>query len=183
MSASNAAARKRRAPPQTEPMTASRQMPQQAQPNVNSSGLTLPQVITIIDKRLIQLETYVREQKSAPTQVSTHASTQASQQEDSADDNAVNNAGGDQLNNIIQEYNSRFELLAEEIGNLKDIVLKLQSYTLEVNKTLMEERINVFSDMGDSRQLSGENLVLEQMDDGVTSADIRDMVNDELFLE
>ena len=175
MSASNAAARKRRAPPQTEPMTASRQMPQQAQPNVNSSGLTLPQVITIIDKRLIQLETYVREQKSAPTQ--------ASQQEDSADDNAVNNAGGDQLNNIIQEYNSRFELLAEEIGNLKDIVLKLQSYTLEVNKTLMEERINVFSDMGDSRQLSGENLVLEQIDDSVTSADIRDMVNDELFLE
>jgi enamine deaminase RidA (YjgF/YER057c/UK114 family) len=130
------------------------------------------------------LETYVREQKSAPTQASTHASTQASTQEDYSDDNGINNvSGGDQLNNIIQEYNSRFELLAEEIGNLKDIVLKLQSYTLEVNKTLMEERINVFSDMGDSRQLSGENIVLEQMDDDVTSADISDMVNGELFIE
>jgi hypothetical protein len=182
MSASNAAARKRRAPPQTEPMVASRQMPQTAQPNVNSSGLTLPQVITIIDRRLIQLETFVKEQKSAPVaQVSTHASTQYATGDEP---NPVENEGYSvQLNNIIQEYNSRFELLAEEIGNLKDIVLKLQSYTLEVNKTLMEERINVFSDMGDSRQLSGENLVLEQMDDSVTSADIRDMVNEELFLE
>jgi len=31
---------------------------------------------------------------------------------------------------------------------LKDIVLKLQAYTMEVNKTLYEERIHVLSDMG-----------------------------------
>jgi hypothetical protein len=30
--------------------------------------------------------------------------------------------------------------LAQEIMNLKDIVLKLQSYTMDVNKQLLEER-------------------------------------------
>jgi hypothetical protein len=30
---------------------------------------------------------------------------------------------------------------------MKDIVLKLQSYTMDVNKTLLEERIQVFSDL------------------------------------
>jgi hypothetical protein len=38
-------------------------------------------------------------------------------------------------------------MLAEEIADLKDIVLKLQSYTMEVNKTLMEDRINILSDV------------------------------------
>ena len=46
-------------------------------------------------------------------------------------------------------FDRRFELLAEEINNLKDLLLKLQSYTMDVNKTLMEERVNVFSDLGD----------------------------------
>jgi hypothetical protein len=33
------------------------------------------------------------------------------------------------------------------IENLKNIVLNLQSYTMEVNKTLMEERVRVLSDI------------------------------------
>ena len=66
---------------------------------------------------------------------------------------------------ILNEINSRFELLAEEISNIKDIVLKLQSYTMDVNKTLLEERINVFSDLGNSQQFSNiENIVLEEAD-------------------
>ena len=38
-------------------------------------------------------------------------------------------------------------MLAEEIINLKNIVLNLQSYTMEVNKTLMEERVRILSDV------------------------------------
>ena len=54
--------------------------------------------------------------------------------------------------NAVEEMDSsvfdeKFEVLANEIADLKDIVLKLQSYTMEVNKMLMEERITLLSDM------------------------------------
>ena len=51
---------------------------------------------------------------------------------------------------MFQEFNQRFEILAEEINTVKDLLLKLQSYTMDVNKALYEERIHVFSGMGTS---------------------------------
>jgi hypothetical protein len=53
----------------------------------------------------------------------------------------------DKLIISTSEFDEKFEVLANEIADLKDIVLKLQSYTMEVNKMLMEERITVLSDM------------------------------------
>tara|TARA_B100000927_G_C16222391_1_gene372011 strand:- start:81 stop:545 length:465 start_codon:yes stop_codon:yes gene_type:complete len=44
-----------------------------------------------------------------------------------------------------EEYEQRFNLLVEEISDLKEMVLKLQSFTMEVNKTLFDERIKVLS--------------------------------------
>ena len=41
----------------------------------------------------------------------------------------------------MDEFNARFELLADEIANMKNIVLSLQSYTMDVNKMLLEERV------------------------------------------
>jgi hypothetical protein len=55
-------------------------------------------------------------------------------------------------------------ILAGEVENLKDIVLKLQSYTMEVNKTLYEERIQVLSDMGTST--NKDNIVFDLSEDG-----------------
>ena len=52
------------------------------------------------------------------------------------------------MNQLADEFNSKFEILAGELAELKDIVLKLQTYTMDVNKTLYEERIQVLSDMG-----------------------------------
>jgi hypothetical protein len=46
-----------------------------------------------------------------------------------------------------------------EIRGEKDIVLKLQSYTMDVNKTLLQERINVFSDLG--VHANNENISFE----------------------
>jgi hypothetical protein len=51
-------------------------------------------------------------------------------------------------------------MIAEEVANLKDIVLKLQSYTMDVNKTLLEERIHILSDLGSANQPI-ENQVFE----------------------
>jgi septation ring formation regulator EzrA len=140
MSAALAAARKRRGTTEQVPPPPAygqnvQQQPQgqlYGQPNVksqSSAGLTLPQVIALIDKRLIALEENVKQSDKTET---THV-----------DDNKVSA----ELNAIVEEFNTRYSILAQEIDSLKDMLLKLQSFTMEVNKTLMDERIRVFSDI------------------------------------
>jgi hypothetical protein len=147
MSASNAAARKRRAP-QNETIPPQNNIRQPSvTPNVNQTGLTLPQVIHIIDNRLIKLETFMKESSTTISE-----SVTPGEQNDNINKSA-------HVEQWINEFNNRFEILAEEIGNLKDIVLKLQSYTMNVNKTLLEERINIFSDLTNNNPK--ENIVLE----------------------
>ncbi len=134
MSQANAAARKRRAGGASLQETAPSQIQQQQQ--APKSGLTLPQVISLVDKRLITLETFMNESKSgSSTLTRTITATTTTHSEDA-------------LNQMADEFNSKYEILVEEIANLKDIVMKLQSYTMEVNKTLFEERVQVLSDMG-----------------------------------
>jgi len=138
MSAANAAARKRRAAPEPAPSVINRpgqfgsQSNQPAAPP--SAGLTLQQVIALIDNRLIKLETFMKE------------SSQSNGQNNEAPVNKELEITNNDV--IMQEIDRRFEFLAEETNNLKDMLLKLQSYTMEVNKTLMEERVRVFSDLG-----------------------------------
>ena len=144
MSNANASARKRRAPQSVEPPPAPVATRQSYTSNTtttttSSTALTLPQVIALFDARLVKLEKNLNE---PPKEV------------------------GIQLNgDVLTEIDSRFELLAEEISNLKHIVLKLQTYTMDVNKTLLDERINVFSDLGNTQQFNDiENIVLEKAD-------------------
>ena len=100
------------------------------------TGLTLPQVISVIDTRLIVLETFMKETKAtgveakAPVQVQVQAQGQ-----------------NPEINEIVEEMDTRFDILAREIADLKDVVLKLQAYTMDVNKTLLEERIHILSDL------------------------------------
>jgi len=102
MSAANSAAKKRRAP--QEQATS---IPQQQQPQQSQNGLTLPQVISLIDQRLIKLESNGHQESS---------------------------------NEDIEEFEKKFEILADEISSLKEIVLSLQSYTMAVNKILFDEK-------------------------------------------
>jgi len=44
------------------------------------------------------------------------------------------------INEYITEMDAKFGMLVEEITNLKDIVLKLQTYTMDVNKMLLEDK-------------------------------------------
>jgi len=129
MSQGVAAARKRRAPaslqPPTPPQISTQQQSQQ-QPG-QGIGLTLPQVIALVDKRLTIVESFMNESKTT-----------------GLSNNVVINSTN---NSIIEELNARYDMLAEEIINLKNIVLNLQSYTMEVNKTLMEERVRILSDV------------------------------------
>ena len=126
MSQSLASAKKRRAPiQQNEPVPSSTGVSSQNQP-----GLTLPQVIQIIDKRLTALEQFTREHKF-------EESSNEVQQEDVPTN----------IKEIVEEFDKRYDMLAEEIVNLKNIVLTLQSYTMEVNKTLMEERGRIYDEI------------------------------------
>tara|TARA_B110000967_G_C18854913_1_gene546656 strand:- start:1241 stop:1732 length:492 start_codon:yes stop_codon:yes gene_type:complete len=78
--------------------------------------------------------------------------------EESASNNTQNNNNNDfvnneQLNNIINDLNNKFNTLADEMDEIKNIVIKLQSFTMDVNKMLIEERIQMLSSVGDNNNL------------------------------
>jgi hypothetical protein len=152
MSASLAAARKRRGVTiQEPPAVAQSQQAQSQQP----AGLTLPQVIAVVDRRLMTLETFMKEQKDNQVQ--------QPQVQQSSDVQSINaDIIKTEIENMAEEFNNRYELLASEIQSIKDIVLKLQSYTMEVNKTLMEERVRILSDVENSANITIDNEVLEE---------------------
>lgn len=116
MSQSLASAKKRRVP--NEPPSKLQSTPPIPPSNNPSNGLTLPQVIEVVDRRLIQLEKFMNETQKKPEESPLEGS----------------------LKEVIDEFDKRYEMLAEEIVNLKNIVINLQSFTMEVNKTMLEER-------------------------------------------
>jgi len=142
MSQSNAAAIKRRANIST-PNVAAQPVPQQPQ-----QGLPLPQVISIIDTRLVKLETFMKNTLENP-KVTAQVSPQPTDSNNKYDD-------------IFSEFNQRFEFLAQELNDMKDIIMKLQSYTMEVNKTLLDERIHILSECDNfSNAAVASNLTVE----------------------
>ena len=123
--------------PNINAQSQSQQAPQaQQQSRPMGSGLTLPQVISVIDSRLITLETFVKEQQQNPKSMVDQPLLQ--EQNLPAD--------------FVDEIQARFDILAREISDLKDVVLKLQSFTMDVNKSLLEERINILSDLGNNKE-------------------------------
>jgi hypothetical protein len=98
--------------------------PQQQQRQIDK-GLTLQQVIQVVDNRLILLENFMNEHKSSPSPSS---------------ENENNEENTNEIGIVINEFEKRFEMLVEEISNLKEIVLNLQAYTMNVNKVLFEEK-------------------------------------------
>ena len=150
MSQSLASAKKRRAPIQTEPVKTNSLQNTSSIPTYNSTtqpGLTLPQVIHIIDKRLTSLEKFASEQKEYNQQ------SMGQYMQDNGEGNEEYN-GDEQavpvptnIKDVVEEFDKRYDMLAEEIVNLKNIVLSLQSYTMEVNKTLMEERGRIYDEI------------------------------------
>ena len=88
---------------------------------------------------------------------------------------------------MADEINVHFELFANEIANLKDTVMKLQSYTMDVNKMLVNERIQILSNMEQTEIQAPEfldldtntNNVFSNIDD-VTSVDVSTLAKEEI---
>lgn len=78
---------------------------------------------------------------------------------------------------ILDEFNSRFEILAHELHDMKDTIMKLQTFTMEVNKSMHDERIHILSDIGNTNYNSGVDLN-EQ-----STANIKDMAQQEQLLQ
>jgi hypothetical protein len=115
----------------------------------------LPQVIALVDRRLITLETFMKEQTDNKVQ-------QPQVQQSTSMQSLNNDILKTEIENMADEFNNRYEQLALEIQSIKDIVLKLQSYTMEVNKTLMEERVRILSDVENSANITIDDEVLEE---------------------
>lgn len=100
------------------------------------AGLTLPQVIQVVDQRLSVLENFMRQKISEPTPVVSVNSAPAQ----------VAANVPENLTQVLEEYNGRFDIIADELASLKNMLLTLQSFTMEVNKRLMDERIQLLAD-------------------------------------
>jgi len=135
------------------------------------TGLTLQQFISNLDKRVVSLEESLR----------TTSTTTSS-----------NNTDSD-ISTLIDEFNSRFEMFATEIADMKDVILKLQSYTMDVNKMLLEERIDILSEVnpnnksntvvGDTDLTSVVSIGANTVNTEHTSVDMRELVHNEINKE
>jgi len=161
MSSSNAAAIRRRVGAQGVPAPVPTQSTSSAQsstsaPSSAPTQMTLQQVISTVDKRLTQLETIVQ-----------------------SNNNNNNNNESSDLPLVVDEFNNRFELIVTEINSLKDIVMKLQSYTMEVNKMLVDERIHILSDLGNN-SVTSSTAGSRVRAGSPNSVDLKKMVEQEL---
>ena len=126
MNNSNAAAKKRRAgiAPTTPPTPGSPAAT--GAPGAPPAGMTLPQVIAVIDQRLITLEGFMKDAQGGEENFTEGQETGIVMD-------------SKEFNDFVDEINNRFQIMAEEMNTLKDNVLKLQGYTMDVNKVLLHE--------------------------------------------
>lgn len=143
MSRAIASARQRRAGVTPEPPAP----PAVARPQ-EQSGLTMQQVISVIDNRLLKLEKFMKDTIESPAPEKTVKFTQDVQVQNGQSGESGQEETVVDLNEVLDDFNNRFMLLAEEMALLKDTLLKLQTYTMDVNKMLLNERVNVLSDLG-----------------------------------
>jgi hypothetical protein len=140
MSGSLASAKAKRAGiAPTPPPPPQQQQQQQIPPGAR---LSIPQVITMLDSRLVKLESATKSAVVTPVAAANEVPTK-----------------------FMEDMESRFMMLAEEITTMKDVIMKLQAFTMDVNKTLFEERIQIMSEMdgGIKTQVVEESIRMEKI--------------------
>jgi hypothetical protein len=145
MSLSNAAAIKRRAPKTEQPKVVSSQpgstTQAQGQNQIPPGAMTIQQVVAFFNNRIISLEQFRTDAMQKFEDMSsedgqTRNVTFQMQEEMPTD-----------LAETVEEFDKRYQMLAEEIQTIKNMVLSLQSYTMDVNKMLLEERNRLIAEI------------------------------------
>jgi len=119
--------------------------------------MTLPQVISYVDKRLCILESFMVDTKSKHASGGNVGSSSLP-----SPDMPTN------LSETIEEFDKRYQLLAEEIENLKNIVLNLQSYTMDVNKMLLEDRARIYEQIQEEQNAADASAIPTSVDESNT---------------
>ena len=159
------------------PQQQTQQIPQHQTTNISQKPMSLQQVISVFDKRLLIIENkMINEQQTMNT---SNNSTNIVQP--TINNEQIQTLIQNQLNEHISEFDHRYQMLATEITNLKQIVLKLQSYTLDVNKSLIEERVQILSDMKANVVIQPEDTLnlKEDIEDIESHFEQRDTVNND----
>lgn len=131
MSNSLASAKRRRANMQPETTSTPNPGPSQPQPQSQQNKMTIPAYLSLLESRLLQLEKRVDGSDGTTLIV-----------EMDTPDGAKNTM---KITDYMEDMDKRFHMLAEEITNMKDIVLSLQRYTMEVNQNLLNQMTSMQS--------------------------------------
>jgi hypothetical protein len=136
-----ASARKRRSIPDPVVPPPGQVPGRPGQPGVAGQGLTIQQVVAVVDKRLLTLETFMKDvQQNGGLTANTESTSQINQNTIQTGPEVPEN-----LKELLEEYGSRFDIIADELASIKNMMLSLQSFTMDVNKKLMDERIHILS--------------------------------------
>ena len=168
-SAISSAKRRRTVGTNDSPMNSTSQAQESMQ---NIRPVSLQQAIHILNNRTLLLEQTVSESLGKNTEnVTSMMNT------NNLDEGKIQEMVNNMFHSHFTEFNHRYEILATEIMNLKQIIMKLQSYTLDINKTMAEERIQLLSDIPSNTGIS----VIELKDDLNLREDIANMTDASLF--
>ena len=127
MSNSLASAKRRRAAiPTTEsiqPQMSTVQQPQPQPPTPTPNKLSIPAYLSLLENRLLSMEKKLGSENTALMV------------EIDGPDGTVSM----QITDYMEDMDKRFQMMAEEITTMKDTVLSLQRYTMEVNQNLLSQ--------------------------------------------
>jgi hypothetical protein len=121
----------------------------------------LQQVITVFDKRLLVLEKAIIDNKIEVPVTPTNSVNSVNSELNIKMIETLREDLKITVTEQASEFDYRTQMMAEEITSLKEIVMKLQSYTLDVNKMLMEERMQMFSDTMNHIQIQSDEILNE----------------------
>ena len=114
--------------------------------------MTLQQVITVFDNRLLNLEKSLLSNENTSHESAATTTTTVKSDIDREYIEKMHQDFHDSLTEQVSEFDHRHQLLAKEVIDLKHIVLKLQAYTLDVNKALIEERVHILTTDDDNNE-------------------------------
>ena len=167
MSNSLASAKRRRANMQPDtvsstppPVPTSNTQPQQQK-------LTIPAYLSLLEGRLLQLEKRVDGSDGSSLMVET------------AGPDGVKNTM--KITDYMEDMDKRFQMLAEEITNMKDIVLSLQRYTMEVNQNLLSQMTspNANPNLESLQPPIEEEIEQIAVDESNLSSELQELINGE----
>lgn len=140
--------------PVQQPIQQTSQSPETVNGQANMQRpMSLQQVISVFDKRLLHIEGHILKNGGLNNE-----STKIDNSVVTKDMESLKESIRENLDGQFSEFDHRYQLLANEIANLKQIVLKLQSYSLEINKSLMDERSEILSKLNNVQEKVEETI-------------------------